>query len=111
MDLKQLIFLPYNTTGAIPYTLSGWVNMVDNCNGWLAVNTGDDPVEINDQILYPGIIGTSLGDAKPVGGNFGEIFKGTIKITFKGIGANPQVTIEQKYYMIDKTLIDKYSIY
>lgn len=99
-------FLRYNTTGAQPYIESGFVKRVNNCNGFLAVNTGDTIVEVNDQVLYPGVPGTNNGDAKPVGGNYGEIFLGNIKIVFRPpIGANPQVTIDQKFYLLDKPII------
>lgn len=91
-------FLRTNQTGAIPYTDSGFVKMVNNCNGYLAVNTGQTIVKVNDHILYPGIPGTNNGDSFPFGGNLGEIFVGTIKISFTGVGTN-EVTIDQKFYV------------
>lgn len=93
-------FIKYTTTGAIPYRQGGFVIRVNNCNGFKAVNTGDDPVTINDQILYPGTPGTIIGDSMTVGGNLGEIFVGTIKIAFAGIGVAPEVTIDQKQYVL-----------
>jgi len=98
-------FLRYNTTGAVPIVQSQYVKRANNCNGFTAINTGDDPVTVNDQILYPGIPGTTLGDSMSVGGNAGEIYLGQIKVTFSGIGANPQCQIVQKFYILDKTVI------
>lgn len=93
--------LKYNTTGAVPYTAGGFVELMDNCNGYIAINTGNDPVRIADTLLYPGIPGTINGEGKVVGGNFGEVFTGSVRIAFSGIGAAPQVTIEQKFYVIE----------
>jgi hypothetical protein len=104
MDFK---FLRYNTTGAVPYTQGGFITKQENLNGFIATNTGDDPVFVNDRILYPGVIGTSNGDSITIGGNFGEIYTGNIKVSFQGIGAAPQVTIEQKFYYFNDNKILK----
>jgi len=98
-------FLRYNTTGAQPYNQSTFVKRVQNCNGFIAVNTGDEIVTVNDRILYPGVPGTNNGDSITIGGNFGEIFLGNIKIAFAGGGAAPEVTIDQKYYILDKNIV------
>jgi hypothetical protein len=93
-------FLKFDQTGAMPYFKSGWANMVNNCNGFLAVNTGDEIVRVNDHVLYPGVPGTNNGDTYPFFGHSGEIFSGTIKIAFgTGGGGNPAVTIDQKFYV------------
>lgn len=97
-------FLKYNFTGAQPYRESGFVKRVNNCNGFIAVNTGDEIAVVNDQVLYPGVPGTNLGDSKTVGGNAGEVFLGNIKITFNGGGANPEVTIDQKFYILEENI-------
>lgn len=98
-------FLRFNTTGAQPYNESGFVKRVQNCNGFIAVNTGDEIVTVNDRILYPGVPGTNNGDSVTIGGNVGEIFLGNIKITFAGGGAAPEVTVDQKYYILDKNIV------
>ncbi len=98
-------FIKYNTTGAVPYTAGGFITKVDNLNGFIVTNTGDDVAYINDRILYPGTPGTSNGDSVSIGGNFGELYFGTIKLSFAGIGANPQVTIEQKFYLLQNNKI------
>lgn len=98
-------FIRYNTTGAQPYTIGGFVKRVNNCNGFRAVNTGDEIAFVNDQILYPGVPGTNIGDSVTVGGNYGEIFLGNIKIVFAGGGAQPEVQIDQKFYLLDKPIV------
>jgi hypothetical protein len=94
-------FIRFNTTGAVPYNQGGTIKRVDNCNGFIAINTGDVIATVNDTILYPGVIGTVSGESKVVGGNLGEIFLGIINLKFTGAGANPEVTIEQKFYILD----------
>lgn len=108
MDATQVFcggFLRYNTTGAQTYNTGTMVKRVNNCNGYTAINTGDDPVTVGDTLLYPGVPGTVNGDSKTVGGNLGEIFLGNIRIVFSGIGVAPAVTIEQKFYILDKVII------
>lgn len=95
----ELPFIAYNTTGAVPYTQGTTVKRVNNCNGFIAVNTGDAIAFVNDQILYPGVIGSIIGDSMAVGGNLYEIYLGNINIRFDAAGANPQVTINQKFYI------------
>lgn len=91
--------LAYDTTGAQLYTTSQQITRVDNCNGFTATNMGDDPVRVNDQLLYPGVIGTNVGDSMVIGGNYGEVYMGRILISFEGTGANPSVSIIQKFYL------------
>jgi len=92
------------TTGAQPYSAGGFVKKVNNCNGFIATNTGLVAVTVNDRVLYPGTPGTVNGDSITIGGNFGEIYLGNIRIVFAA-GAGPEVTIEQKYYILDKVII------
>jgi len=93
-------FLKYNTTGAQPYNQATIVVPVLNCNGFTAVNTGDTIAFINDHVLYPGVPGTNVGDSITFGGNHKEIYKGTIRIRFTGAGVLPEVTIDQKQYIL-----------
>jgi hypothetical protein len=99
-------FIGYNTTGSQKYNVDQLVARVDNCNGFFAINTGDCPVRVNDQILYPGTPGTNSGEGMTVGGNLGEVYLGWIKIAFDltGGGTAPEVSIVQKFYVIDKVL-------
>lgn len=95
----QFQFIKYNTTGAVPFNQGGFIKKEDNLNGFIVTNTGDEIAYINDRVLYPGVPGTSNGDSVTIGGNYGEIYFGIIKLAFAGGGVNPQVTIEQKFYV------------
>lgn len=94
-------FICFNTTKAQSYTFNQRVARVDNCNGWVARNMGDDPVRVNGHLLYPGTVGTSAGESYTEGGNLGEIFMGYLEIQFEGTGADPRVDIAQKFYILD----------
>lgn len=85
---------------ATNYQRSGWYDVEKFCNGFTVTNVGDDNVTVNDQILYPGTIGSILGDSRTYGGNRGEIYVGRIKVSFAGVGANPNVEIVQKVYAL-----------
>lgn len=93
-------FIKYNSTGAQPYNQASIIKPVPNCNGFLAVNTGDDIAFVNDHVLYPGTIGTNVGDSITFGGNLGELYVGTIRVRFNGAGVAPEITIDQKQYVI-----------
>lgn len=81
---------------------SDWYNVERFCNGFTVTNVGDTIVLVNDQIFYPGTIGTNLGDSRSYGGNEGEIYKGVIKVAFQQpVGANPQIELVQKVYVDD----------
>lgn len=98
-------FVGYNTTEAQLYTTNQRIARVDNCNGFRAINTGDTPVRVNGQLLYPGTVGTNNGEGETIGGNLGEIYLGYIDIAFEApIGARPEVSIRQKYYVLDTIL-------
>jgi len=89
----------YNTTGAQLYYQSKYVDVVKLCNGFTATNVGGAIVRVNEAILYPGTIGTNLGDSRTFGGNEGEIYVGTIRVSFDPAGPNPAVEIIQKFYV------------
>lgn len=91
--------LPYNTVTLV-YTRSGFIDVVNNCNAFTFVNVGDTIANVNGMIIYPGTVGTNLGDARQIGGNEGEVYIGTIKLAFDFPGgANPAVEITQKFYI------------
>lgn len=92
--------LRYNTTEVIIYNKSIRIKPVANCNGFTVVNVGDDIVTVNGRVLYPGTPGSLNGDSFTIGGNLGEIFTGDINISFGGVGANPSVSVEQKFYIL-----------
>jgi len=90
------VFQPYNISVSL-ITLSGFVPVMENCNSLMFTNTGADIVEVNGMVLYPGTVGTTLGDSKTIGGNAGEIYTGNIKVTFRTV-VNPQLEIVQKSF-------------
>lgn len=69
------------------------------CNGFEIVNTGATLATINGRPLYPGVVGSAVGDSYTVGGNKGEIFKGRVDIAFPN-GAG-EVIFTQKIYVQD----------
>lgn len=71
-----------------------------NCNGWTAINTGDDLVRVCGIPLKPFPPGHPelTGAAIAIPGNKWEVYRGRIWIVFENIGANPQVVIIQKFY-------------
>lgn len=81
---------------------------MDNCNGFTVVNTGDSIAIVNGFILYPGTVGTSIGDSISFGGNAGEIYMGTIDYSFPTPGADPQITVSQKVYLFQTKQQDTY---
>lgn len=71
------------------------------CNSWTAINTGDTLAWVNNIQLKPFPPGQPdlTGAAVAIPGNLGERFKGRIWIVFDSpAGADPQITIVQKYY-------------
>lgn len=100
-------FLKYNiTTNTI--TKSQFVDIEQNCNAFTITNVGDTIATVDNQIYYPGTIGTNLGDSRSFGGNEREIYSGgQIKVQFNiPLGANPAIEIVQKYYQMRSDKID-----
>jgi hypothetical protein len=83
------------------YNSSQQISVLDKCNSISFTNTGDETVTINGvKVLYPGTVGSILGDSFTIGGNYGEILsEKRISISFAGGGANPQIEIDQKVYV------------
>jgi hypothetical protein len=91
--------LEYNLF-VVNYQVSGWYDIEKNCNGFTVTNIGDTIVKVNDQIFYPGVPGTSLGDSRSFGGNEGEIYMGRLKVAFQTpLGVAPQIEVVQKVYV------------
>ena len=89
----------YTLTSQIIQT-SNWYDVERYCNGFTVTNIGDTIVKVNEQIYYPGVPGTSLGDSRSFGGNEGEIYTGPLKVAFQQpLGANPQIELIQKIYV------------
>jgi len=82
------------------YNRSGQIELFQLCNGYSVANIGDDTVTIDGKILYPGTVGSIIGDSFTVGGNECEIMKRkSITISFAGVGVAPNVEVTQKYYI------------
>lgn len=82
------------------YQTTQRVEVTRNCNGITFTNIGDTIVTVEGMVLYPGTVGTILGDSRTIGGNEGEILhKKQIVVTFNTGGANPNIEIIQKYYV------------
>lgn len=78
---------------------SGYYRVARGCNAYVVTNIGDTIVTFNDHILYPGTPGTNIGDSFTFGGHPGEVFVGTMKVSFiPPVGALPQLEIIQKFY-------------
>jgi len=92
-NITQYNLVPVN------YQLSGWYDIERLCNGFTVTNIGNDPVLVNDQIFYPGIPGTSLGDSRSFGGNEGEVYVGRLKVAFAGNFNNPEIEVVQKIFV------------
>jgi hypothetical protein len=95
MTIKDLLSFDY--TGAQPVRVNTNLRTVENCNTVIVTNTGDAIATVNGHVLYPGVPGTSNGDAYVFGGHYGEVWYGNVVCSF-GAGANPEVTIDQKFY-------------
>lgn len=88
---------PYNITVQL-YNLSQIIPVVRGCTGFMFTNVGDDAATINGMSIFPGTIGTVLGDSRSIGAHKNDVYKGIIKLSFAGVGANPSVEIVQVFY-------------
>lgn len=77
---------------------SGFVPIPTNTNGYTVTSTGLDIVDVNEQVFYPGVPGTSLGDSRSYGGNQDEIYVGNIKVAFRTL-AGPALEIVFKVFV------------
>lgn len=80
------------------YLAGGQILVDPKCNGWTAINTGDELVTVNGIPLLPGTAPSLTGAAIAIPGNQGELFTGRIWIVFAGGGSRPSVCIIQKFY-------------
>jgi hypothetical protein len=93
------VYYKYNFSVAV-YNTTQRVNVDADCNGFTVTNIGDTIVTVNGCILNPGVPGTSLGDSRTFGGNFGERYVGDIRISFSvPLGVAPSVEVIQKFYV------------
>lgn len=84
----------YNTTGDIP--------IVENCNAVTFTNIGDNTAVIdglNGMQIFPGTVGSILGDSRTIGGNEGEILgRKKVNLAFTTTTAGQLVEVVQKFY-------------
>lgn len=98
--MPQIIYQKYNLQSVV-YQASQWVTVPQNCNGFIVTNTGDTIVQVNDNVLYPGVPGTSVGDSITFGGNEGETYVGNLQILFQTpLGVLPQVQVVFKVLIL-----------
>jgi hypothetical protein len=96
--MPQPQYIKYNLQTTV-LQKSDWYDVPPLCNGFTVTNIGDTICTVNDQIFYPGVPGTSLGDSRSFGGNANEVYKGNIKVAFANpAGAAPQIEIVYKTY-------------
>ncbi len=92
--LQKYDLIPQN------YDASGWFDIPKNCNGFVVTNIGNTFVQVNDQIFYPGVPGTSLGDSRSYGGNKDEVYVGKLKVSFAlPLGTVPNIEVVYKIYI------------
>lgn len=76
------------------------VQVLPGCFAIMFTNIGDVPAEVGGMLLYPGVVGTSLGDSRSLGGHLMDLFKGRIQIKFlPSAGTQPLVELVQLFYL------------
>jgi hypothetical protein len=90
----------YNIS-ALTYNQSGFITVIQNCNGFTFTNLGDTIAEVNGMVIFPSATPlTDIGDSRSVGGNQNEVYTGNIKLSFRlPLGATPLVEIAQKFFI------------
>lgn len=89
----------YNIT-VNTYNQSGVIEIIPRCNGLTVTNIGDDTVTVKGMVLYPGTVGSILGDSRSIGGNANEIlYEKRLSISFAGVGVAPNIEVIQKYFI------------
>ena len=82
------------------YSASQMVEIVENCNSYTATNLGDSTCTVGGMVLFPGTIGSIIGDSRTVGGNAGEVIsERRLPISFTG-GTTNNLEVIQKYYIV-----------
>jgi hypothetical protein len=82
------------------YNRSATYEVVENCNAITFTNIGADIVTVDGKILYPGTVGTILGDSFSIGGNENEIYsRRLIVVAFVAGATAPALEVTQKYYV------------
>jgi len=82
------------------YVISKQIIVTKGCAGYKATNTGATTVKVNEEILYPGVPGTRLGDSTTVVLHENDLYTGNIEISFNA-GAGSAVSIGQIFYIYE----------
>jgi hypothetical protein len=77
--------------------VSGYVQLVQNLNGFTVKNSGTTFCQVNDDTLVP-------GESKSFGGNWGELYNGRLYVRFVTQTPPPLTVVNlcfvtQKYYV------------
>lgn len=78
---------------------SGVHEVVENCNSITFTNIGADIVTVDGKVLFPGTVGSILGDSISIGGNQNEVYNRKIITIAFTTTVNPQLEIIQKYFL------------
>jgi hypothetical protein len=78
---------------------SAQVIRTNNCFAIMFTNVGDTIAFLNGIIVYPGVVGTSLGDSRALSGHVLDMFVGLLNVAFQApVNANPALEIIQLFY-------------
>jgi hypothetical protein len=67
---------------------------------FMFTNIGNRAATVNGMLIYPGEVGTSLGDSRTVSTASADLeYKGKITIAFTGAGNNPSVEVVTLFYI------------
>lgn len=92
-------FIKYNIA-VNNYNSSQMIEIVDNCNSYTVTNLGDSTATVGGMVLFPGTIGSVIGDSRTVGGNLGEIIsEKRLPVSFTG-GTTNNLEVIQKFYIV-----------
>ena len=81
-------------------TQSGFIDVVENCKGFMFTNLGDTIADVNGMVVFPSVTpATILGDSRSIGADKNDIYAGNIKVLFRvPLGATPLLEIVQIFY-------------
>jgi hypothetical protein len=97
LNKKDLV--QYNTS-PIWVSEPGFVEVDENCNGWMAINKGSGVAYVNGVPLNPAPAVGLSGESTGTSGNYGEVFKGSIQVKFAPNANDNLVLFVQKFYIL-----------
>lgn len=90
MNCTKFKAVAYNFS-AQTYVQNTQVNIDQWCNGLTIKNTGTSMAIFQQEEMAP-------GESIAIGGNFGEVIRGRLDLSFTGAGTN-EVVVRQKFYI------------